>query len=173
MLFDPDRPEVDDLLIHAFDLDRAGKALGVNPFDNNFIREIIICKQADLLWNSGRGETDAVGRRGGNYELKSTDIKYGRTPQWPTSREVTATVLAAFRAMDFFCFAVFDGIQLLALYRVRAAALEPVFADLQAKLDVRTAAGKNLNNPKIPWKRARPYAETLLLDPRFSEPPYG
>jgi restriction endonuclease PvuII len=171
MLFDPDRPEVDELLLHAFDLDRAARPLDVNPFDNNFIREIIICKQAGLLWNPGRGETDAVGRDGGDYELKSTDIRYGRTPQWPTSREVTATVLAAFRAMDFFCFAVFDGIQLLALYKVEVSALEPVFVDLQSKLDVRSAAGKNLNNPKIPWKCVRPYAEALLLDPRFTEPP--
>ena len=170
MVFDVDRPEVDALLVHAFELDRAGKALGVNPFDNNFIREIIICKQAGLLWNPGRGETDAVSQDDEQYELKSTDIKYGRTPSWPTSREVTATVLAAFRAMDFFAFAVFDGIQLLALYRVPSEALAPVFADLDAKLEAKTQLGRNLNNPKIPWRRVKPFAETLLLDPRFSEP---
>ena len=72
--------------------------------------------------------------------------------------------------MDFFAFAVFDGIQLLALYRVPSEALAPVFADLDAKLEAKTQLGRNLNNPKIPWKRVKPFAEMLLLDPRFSEP---
>lgn len=167
MLLDVNRPEIDDLLVHAFNLDRAGRELGLNAFDNNLIREVIICRQAGLRKSLGRGETDALGRDGSTrYELKSTDLKFVRSaPMWPTSREVTATVLAAFRSMDFFLFAVFRGIDLLALFRASAGGLEPFFSELEEKVAAKQGAGRNLNNPKIPWRVIEPVAETLLLDP--------
>lgn len=170
MLLDPQTDEVNELLVAAFNLDREAKKVGVNAFDNNLVREVIICRQADLLKNMGRGETDAYGRHdNAQYELKSTDIRNVKSsPSWPTSREVTPTVLAAFRSMDAFLFGVFHGIDLLALFRARPVDLEPFFADLERKLNARTGAGKNLNNPKIPWSVIEPVCERLLIDPSLS-----
>lgn len=137
-----------------------------NPADNAFLREATVCAHAGLTWIGDRGGTDARSPSGDEVEIKSTRLDGRRSIQFPTSRYVSPTVIARFRAADWWAFAIFDVYEgLVALYRVERADMQPLIDALQRKMDTRVAAGRPLeNNPKLPFRVIRPLASTLYLD---------
>ena len=121
------------------------------PLENKIPHELTICAAADLLWGGTRQGADGVTRvRGDACELKAWDVASSPTPQWASSRDLTRTVLDRYRATPWFFFAIFDGLDLLCLYRTGSHALEPVFARLEARIELFEAgAAKSPNNPKF------------------------
>lgn len=58
------------------------------------------------------------------------------------------TIIAKYRKVDWF-FAVYEGIELKAIYKLTPAELEPFFVKCEEKL---RGGATHLNNPKIPLK---------------------
>src|SRR5438105_2959379 len=91
-----------------------------SPADNFFLREATVCAQPGLVQVGDRWSTDARSNAGEDIEIKSTRLVSGST-QFPTSRNVSETVIRRFREAHWWAFGVFDVYEeLIALYRVNA-----------------------------------------------------
>lgn len=137
-----------------------------NPADNAFLREATICAAQGLVWVGDRGGTDARTPTGEEVEIKSTRLDDRATIAFPTSRYVSPTVIARFRAADWFAFGVFDLYEeLIALYRVEKMNMAPLIDVLEQKMLVRQAAGQAYeNNPKFSYASVRRVAQALYFD---------
>ncbi|MDP9135681.1 MAG: hypothetical protein M3N56_12755, partial [Actinomycetota bacterium] len=72
------------------------------PSDNAFLREAMICAQAEIIWVGDRGGIDAFDpRREQEVEIKSTRFSEGRAINFPTSRGISPTVIARFRSSGY------------------------------------------------------------------------
>lgn len=137
-----------------------------NPADNAFLREATICAAEGMEWVGDRGGTDARSSTGEDVEIKSTRLDGRASINFPTSRYVSPTVIARFRAADWFAFGVFDLYEeMIALYRVEQADMKPLIDILEQRMLALSAAGKAYqNNPKFSFAAIRPSAKTLYFD---------
>jgi hypothetical protein len=94
----------------------------------------------------GREGNDAVDDEGNEYELKSVNTLL--TKSFSTHHHMNSIIIAKYRKVDWF-FAVYEGIELKAIYRLTPADLEPFFVKCEEKLN---SGISHLNNPKIPLK---------------------
>ena len=93
----------------------------------------------------GREGSDARDDEGNEYELKSVNILL--TQSFSTHHHMNPTIIAKYRKVKW-CFAVYEGIELQAVYLMEPAQLEPYFSKWEMKW--RTDK-KDINNPKIPF----------------------
>jgi hypothetical protein len=137
-----------------------------NPADNAFLREATICAAEGLVWVGDRSGTDARSAVGEEVEIKSTRLDGRAGINFPTSRYVSPTVIARFRAADWWAFGVFDLYEeLIALYRVEQADMKTLLDVLERRMLELSAAGKAYqNNPKLAFSAIRPLARVLYLD---------
>jgi hypothetical protein len=142
-----------------------------NPADNQVLREATICARLGLVWTGERGGVDALDPDGQEVEIKTTRLHRGASVSFPTSRYVSQTVIDRFRAAGWWVFGVFSRYEeLVALYRVDAARIEPIIDRLERGMAERLAAGRPMqNNPKISLREVRPGAQRLYLDGRHRE----
>lgn len=105
----------------------------------------------------GREGNDARDARGREYELKSvnTDLTKGIS----THHHLTPVILAKYRKVDW-VFAIYEGIELRAIYRLSAEQLEPYFSKWEKKWH--DSGGKDINNPKIPLSFVRERGKQLF-----------
>lgn len=132
-----------------------------SPADNFFLREATICARLGLVQVGDRWSTDARSQQGEDIEIKSTRLDSRATMQFPTSRNVSATVIDRFRDADWWAFGVFDVYEdLIALYRVDADKMAPIIDALDVKRLAAEADSnkRELNNPKIPFNLMRSLA---------------
>jgi hypothetical protein len=139
------------------------------PSDNAFLREAQVCAIANLIWVSDRGGADGRTHAGDDVEIKSTRLDHRSVLQFPTSRYVSPTVIIRFREATFWLFAIFDVYEeLVAVYRVEAADMEPIIDRLEARMNQRAAEDGVLeNNPKIGFSAIFPIAEPVFLHREF------
>jgi transcriptional regulator with XRE-family HTH domain len=95
----------------------------------------------------GREGNDAVDASGKECELKS--VNRSLTKSFSTHHHLNPMIVAKYRKVDWY-FAVYEGIELIVLYKVAAKELEPYFSAWEKKW--RESGGKDINNPKIPLK---------------------
>ena len=95
----------------------------------------------------GREGNDAVDDAGREYELKS--VNRSLTASFSTHHHLNPAIIKKYRSVDWY-FAVYEGIELIELYFVKAQALELYFRKWQDKW--RADGNKDINNPKIPLK---------------------
>jgi hypothetical protein len=95
----------------------------------------------------GREGNDAVDANGRECELKS--INRSLTRSFSTHHHLNPKILEKYRNVDWY-FAVYEGIEIVALYKVAAEELEPYFSSWEKKWN--DSGGKDINNPKIPLK---------------------
>ena len=69
------------------------------------------------------------------------------TQSFSTHHHMNPTILAKYRQVDW-VFAVYEGIELQAIYLTKPAGLEPYFSKWEQKWH--SSGGKDINNPKIP-----------------------
>jgi transcriptional regulator with XRE-family HTH domain len=100
----------------------------------------------------GREGNDAVDANGKECELKS--VNRSLTKSFSTHHHLNPTIVSKYRKVDWY-FAVYEGIELIALYKVAAKQLEPYFSTWEKKWE--DSGGKDINNPKIPLR----YVETV------------
>jgi transcriptional regulator with XRE-family HTH domain len=95
----------------------------------------------------GREGNDAVDATGKECELKS--VNRSLTQSFSTHHHLNPTIVGKYRQVDWY-FAVYEGIELIALYMLPAQKLEPYFSAWEKKWH--ESGGKDINNPKIPLK---------------------
>lgn len=93
----------------------------------------------------GREGNDAKDEAGKEYELKSVNIDLQK--QVTTHHHLNPTIIAKYRAVNWI-FAVYRNIELVAIYLLTPADLEPLFARWEQRWH--DTGGKDINNPKIP-----------------------
>lgn len=104
----------------------------------------------------GREGNDAVDASGRECELKS--VNRSLTKSFSTHHHLNPTIVAKYRDVDWY-FAVYAGIELIVLYKVAAAELEPYFSAWEKKWN--DSGGKDINNPKIPLKFVESVGEVI------------
>ncbi|MCC8410501.1 helix-turn-helix domain-containing protein [Mucilaginibacter sp. UR6-1] len=95
----------------------------------------------------GREGNDAKDHQGNEYELKSVNIKL--TKSFSTHHHMNPTIIAKYRKVDWI-FAIYDGIELLEVYKLTPEHLAPFYDGWEEKWH--RDGGKDINNPKIPLK---------------------
>lgn len=93
----------------------------------------------------GREGNDAVDKNGDEYEMKSVNIKLTRS--FSTHHHMNPIIIAKYRKVDWI-FAVYENIELISIYLMRPADMEPYYKKWEAKWHA--DGGKDINNPKIP-----------------------
>jgi hypothetical protein len=96
---------------------------------------------------AGREGNDAVDEHGQQYELKTVNVLKQR--QFTTHHHLNPGIIAKYRQVPWI-FAVYEAIEIVAVYRVEPADLEPFFAKWEAKWHA--DGSKDINNPKISLK---------------------
>lgn len=104
----------------------------------------------------GREGNDARDEEGNEYELKSVNTLLTRS--FSTHHHMNPAIIAKYRLVKW-CFAMYKGIELQAVYLLGPAQLEPYFQKWEAKWHA--AGRKDLNNPKIPWTFVKERGEQI------------
>lgn len=110
--------------------------------------QVLLVTELQNLTDSREGN-DAVDTNGVEYELKSVNTQL--TKSFSTNHHLNGKIIDKYRQVDW-VFAVYDDIELLEIYLMTPAMLEPFYRKWQKQLD---ETGKELNNPKIPLKYVR------------------
>lgn len=95
----------------------------------------------------GREGNDAIDDAGREYELKT--VNRSLTKSFSTHHHLNPRILEKYRSVDWI-FAVYDQIELEAIYAMPPAGLEEYFTKWEHKWH--SSGGKDINNPKIPLK---------------------
>ncbi len=121
---------------------------GINDiFQDNGGKLLQILILTGLKALRGREGNDAVDEAGNEYELKSVNTLL--TKSFSTHHHMNPTIIGKYRKVRW-VFAVYEGIELQALYRMSAQQLEPYLGAWERKWH--ESGGKDINNPKIPLK---------------------
>ena len=104
----------------------------------------------------GREGNDAIDAQGREYELKS--VNRSLTKSFSTHHHLNPSIVAKYRQVDWY-FAVYEGIELICLYKVSASDLDPYFSAWEKKWT--ESGGKDINNPKIPLKFVEKVGEKI------------
>ena len=116
--------------------------------------QIILITRLKVL--PGREGNDAVDANGRECELKS--VNRSLTRSFSTHHHLNPTIVSKYRKVDWY-FAVYEGIELIVLYKVAAKKLEPYFSQWETKW--KESGGKDINNPKIPLKFVESVGEVI------------
>lgn len=142
----PDREELERLFPHIREYQALASRHGIQDiFQDNGGKLLQVALITGLTISPGREGNDARDAKGREYELKS--VNTGLTKSISTHHHLNPVILAKYRKVDW-VFAIYEGIELQAIYRLRAAQLEPYFAKWERKWH--DSGGKDINNPKIP-----------------------
>jgi transcriptional regulator with XRE-family HTH domain len=98
----------------------------------------------------GREGNDAIDANGNEYELKSVNINL--TKSFSTHHHMNPAIIAKYRKIDWI-FAIYEGIELIEIYKLTPSNLEPYYLNWEKKW--KTDGNKDINNPKIPVKFVR------------------
>ena len=130
---------------------------GINDiFQDNggkLLQVLLITGLSDL---PGREGNDAVDADGNEYELKSVNVSL--TNSFSTHHHMNPTIIEKYRKVDWI-FAVYRGIEILEIYRLRPTELEPYYEKWEKKWQA--DGEKDINNPKIPLKYVREVGKLL------------
>jgi len=116
-----------------------------------------------------REGNDARDADGNEYELKTVNKLL--TSSFSTHHDLNPTILAKYRAVRAWYFSIYEGIELVEIYRMESRQLE---ADYFAKWEKkwRTSGGKDINNPEIPIKYVRTIGTLVFVQERLGVPTY-
>lgn len=98
----------------------------------------------------GREGNDAIDVDGNEYELKSVNIL--KTRSFSTHHHLNPVIIDKYRRVDWI-FAVYEGIELIEIYKLTPADIEPFYVAWERRWHA--TGGKDLNNPKIPLSHVR------------------
>ena len=113
-----------------------------------------------LLAMDSREGNDARDADGNEYELKSVNTLLVQS--FSTHHHMNPVIVAKYRKVVWF-FAVYQGIELQAIYRMTPERLEPYFTKWEQKWHA--DGGKDINNPKIPVKFVQQNGELFYTAP--------
>ena len=142
----PDKAKLDRLFPAIRELQELATKHGINDiFQDNGGKLLQLLILTGLQAIRKREGNDAVDEDGNEYELKSVNTLL--TKSFSTHHHMNPTIIAKYRKVQW-VFAVYEGIELQAIYRLTSAQLEPYFSGWEKKWH--ESGGKDINNPKIP-----------------------
>jgi transcriptional regulator with XRE-family HTH domain len=131
---------------------------GINDiFQDNGGKLLQVLLITGLTVLPGREGNDAIDSDGNEYELKSVNVSL--TKSFSTHHHMNPTIINKYRQVDWI-FAVYEGIELLAIYKLSPADLEPFYAKWEAKWH--SDGRKDINNPKIPLSHVEKVGTVLF-----------
>jgi len=132
-------------------LQKLASAHGIDDiFQDNGGKILQILLNTGLTILPGREGNDARDENGREYELKSVNIHL--TKSFSTHHHMNPQIIEKYRQVDW-VFAVYDGIELLEIYLLTPADIEPYFKKWAKKWA--DDGNKDINNPKIPLNFVR------------------
>ena len=143
----PDQAKLRALMPSIRKLQRLASIHGIDDiFQDNGgkILQILLC--TGLTIQPGREGNDARDENGREYELKSVNIHL--TKSFSTHHHMNPHIIGKYWQVDW-VFAVYDGIELVEIYLLTPADIEPYFKKWADD------GNKDINNPKIPQKFVR------------------
>ncbi|MBD1928113.1 helix-turn-helix domain-containing protein [Trichocoleus sp. FACHB-90] len=104
-----------------------------------------------LRISPGREGNDAIDAEGNEYELKTLNRSLNKNAGVTTHHHLNNDILKKYRAVKGWYIAIYEGIELMEIYKVTPSILEVKFKDWEAKLEKQ----ESINNPKIPMRLVR------------------
>jgi len=102
-----------------------------------------------LRISPGREGNDAIDAEGNEYELKTINRSLNKNAGVTTHHHLNKIIINKYRSVKAWFVAVYEGIELIEIYRVEPEILEPLFQEWEKRIEVEGA----LNNPKIPMNK--------------------
>jgi hypothetical protein len=144
----PDLAELERLFPYIREYQTLASKHGIGDiFQDNGGKLLQLLLLTGLKGAGSREGNDARDEIGNEYELKSVNTLL--TQSFSTHHHMNPTILDKYRQVGW-VFAVYKGIELQAIYRMKPKGLEPYFSKWEAKWH--ESGGKDINNPKIPVK---------------------
>lgn len=142
----PDHKKLEDLLPHIRKLQELANEHGIRDvFQDNGGKLLQIALATGLKILAKREGNDARDDHGREYELKSVNVNL--TQSFSTHHHLNPTILRKYRQVGW-VFAIYQAIELRAIYYMPPEKLEPYFSAWEEKWNA--SGGKDINNPKIP-----------------------
>jgi Restriction endonuclease PvuII len=142
----PDKARLDALFPAVIEYQKLAASHGITDiFQDNGGKILQVILALGLKVLGKREGNDAVDADGNEYELKSVNIALQR--QVTTHHHLNPVILAKYRKVNWII-AVYRNIELLCIYRMTPADLEPLFSRWEGKWHA--DGGRDINNPKIP-----------------------
>ncbi len=98
-----------------------------------------------LRISPGREGNDAVDAEGNEYELKTINRALNKNAGVTTHHHLNKDIIEKYRMVKAWYIAIYEGIELIEIYRVQPEILEPLFQEWEKRVQVEGP----LNNPKI------------------------
>ena len=144
----PDQKELERLFPYIREYQALASKHGIGDvFQDNGGKLLQLLLITRLKGVGSREGNDAQDAQGNEYELKSVNTLL--TQSFSTHHHMNPIILAKYRKVDW-VLAIYEGIELQAIYRMKPTALEPYFSKWESKWH--ESGGKDINNPKIPVK---------------------
>ena len=154
----PDRRELERLFPFIREYQLLASKHGIRDiFQDNGGKLLQVALITGLKIAPSREGNDARDAQGREYELKSVNTDL--TKSISTHHHLNPVILAKYRKVDWI-FAIYESIELKAIYLLTAVQLKPYFAKWEKKWY--DSGGKDINNPKIPLTFVREHGRKLL-----------
>lgn len=135
-------------------------------FQDNGGKILQVLLLTGLVSVPGREGNDARDSDGTEYELKSVNIQL--TKSFSTHHHMNPTIIAKYRKVPWI-FAIYDGIELRAVYSLSPKQLEHFYERWESKWH--DDGRKDINNPKIPLKFVESFGKRMFSAPPAARPP--
>jgi transcriptional regulator with XRE-family HTH domain len=131
---------------------------GINDiFQDNGGKLLQILLITNLKILPGREGNDAIDEHGNEYELKSVNSKLIKS--FSTHHHMNPVIIKKYRKVTWI-FAVYEGIELVEIYKLTPLQLEPYYKKWELKWH--EDGDKDINNPKIPLTFVMEHGELLF-----------
>lgn len=104
-----------------------------------------------LRISPGREGNDAIDAEGNEYELKTINRALNKNAGIITHHHLNKDILRKYRDVQAWYIAIYEGIELIEIYKVLPSTLEVKFKEWEVKLEKQDS----INNPKISMKLVR------------------
>jgi len=161
----PDRKIMEDIFPYIQKFQNLADRHGVDDiFQDNGGKILQVLLVLGLQQMPGREGNDAKDHLGNEYEMKSLNIL--KTKSFSTHHHMNPVIIGKYRKVDWI-FAVYTGIELIEIYKLRPSDLEVYYQSWEIKW--RNDGNKDINNPKIPLKYVRTVGTKLFPDDNLLE----
>ncbi len=161
----PDAAKLDELFpaVQAYQALAAKHGFGDIFQDNGgkLLQSLLILNLKGLGTREGN---DARDEAGNEYELKTVNVLL--TGSFSTHHHLNPVILAKYRKVHAWYFSIYEGIELVEIFRMTPGDLEaPFFTPWESKWrqmnDGRTSGFRDINNPKISVKYVQGHGELI------------